>query len=97
MEIEISCPLGHKCEEAVTGKILRCAWYVEMRGTDATGQPHDDWKCAIAWNPILQTEMAGTNRGQTFAIESMREQRTKEHKEFMSVVAPIDQKALGSE
>ena len=83
MIVEISCPLGHTCEEAVTGKILRCAWYVEMAGTDASGESHDEWKCAMAWQPILQVEMSGTNRGQTEALETMRAEQVKGHNEFM--------------
>ena len=77
MEVRITCPLGSKCEEAKDGYVERCAWYVQLSGTDAQGKDHDSWKCSIAWQPILQLEMAGTNRGQTAAIESLRNENSK--------------------
>ena len=71
-----SCPLGSKCtEEAmIDGEIVltRCAWHVAIDGTDQQGNVHSEYKCSMAWMPILQIEMAGTNRGQTQALESFR-------------------------
>lgn len=74
METKITCPLGHTCEKAVDGHLEVCAWWVELAGNDPqTGQPLQNVKrCAIAWMPLLQVEVAGTNRGQTAAIESFR-------------------------
>ena len=70
------CPLGSKCEEVGErgGEqvLITCPWYVKIAGTDAQGEEHDNWRCAMAWQPILQLEMAGTNRGQTQALESFR-------------------------
>ena len=38
-----------------------------------TGEPIRQWKCAVfEWQPILLLEIARTNRGQTHAIESLR-------------------------
>lgn len=79
------CPLGSKCEQAeereISGKkemvLVTCPWFVELRGKDATGQDQDSFNCAVAWMPILQVEMAGTNRGQTAAIESLRNETVK--------------------
>lgn len=75
MEIEIktTCPLGHECERAVGEHIERCAWYTKLVGKDPQSKKdYDEWGCAIAWMPILSTEIAQTNRGQTAAIESFR-------------------------
>jgi len=72
MDVTITCPLGSVCEEIKDNKICRCAWYVKMTGVDASGEDHDEWKCAMAWQPILLTEVSGTNRGQTSALESFR-------------------------
>jgi len=69
---EVTCPLGSKCFVVKNDKIYRCAWHVKLSGTDAQGKEHDEWGCAIAWMPLLQIEVAGTNRGQTAAIESLR-------------------------
>jgi len=72
MDIELTCPLGSKCEEIKDNKLHRCHWYTQMRGIDASGNDHDSYKCAMTWMPILMTEMSGTNRGQTMALESFR-------------------------
>ena len=77
IDVVITCPLGSTCEEIVRGKIHRCAWYTEMKGTDASGEDCNQWKCAMAWMPILQTEVAGTQRGVAASINSMRNENVK--------------------
>ena len=77
MEIRVTCPLGSECETAKDGYVERCAWYTEMKGQDATGEEHNDWRCAIAWQPILQVEVAGTNRGVAASVQSLRNETTK--------------------
>lgn len=73
-----TCPLGSKCEEIKDGKIHQCAWYVRIAGTNPQdGTPTDEKECAIAWMPILQIEMSNTNRGQSAAIESFRNESVK--------------------
>lgn len=77
LEIVTTCPLGSNCEEVKDGKIHRCSWYTRMQGKDATGKDHDSWKCAIAWQPILQVEVAGTNRNVAASVQSLRNEQTK--------------------
>jgi hypothetical protein len=77
IDVVITCPLGSTCEEIVDGKIHRCAWYTEMKGIDAQGEEQNDWKCAMTWMPILQTEVAGTQRGVAASINSMRNENVK--------------------
>ena len=73
VEVIITCPLGSKCEEVKDGAIHRCAWYTQMAGRDPqTGENIDTWRCAMSWIPILLVENAMTNRGQTQALESFR-------------------------
>lgn len=69
-----SCPLGHKCQTFnETGLIDQCEWYVTLAGQHPqTAEMIDEKACAIAWMPILLVENANTNRGQTAAIESFR-------------------------
>ena len=44
-----------------------------MRGRNPqTGEEVDERGCAIAWMPVLQVEIAGTNRGTSAAVESFR-------------------------
>lgn len=77
IDVVITCPLGSTCEEIVGGKIHRCGWYTEMKGIDANGEDQNDWKCAMAWMPILQVEVAGTQRGVAASINSMRNENVK--------------------
>lgn len=92
MDIKVvgTCPLGHTCEKIVGDTIERCMWYVALKGTDAQGVDHDEWNCAIAWSPILQIEMAGTNRGQTAAIESLRNEQDKRQGQAVQELRRID-------
>ena len=77
MKVNLTCPLGSTCETAKEGYIERCAWYTKLVGVGPDGKDIDEWSCAIAWMPLLQIEMANTNRGQTAAIESMRDESSK--------------------
>jgi hypothetical protein len=87
LEVEFFCPLGSTCEEAVDGVIKRCAWYTKMVGLDPnTGKEVDDWACSMAWMPMLQVEMSKTNRGQTEALESLRNETVKGQAEFNDIV-----------
>ena len=87
IEVEFFCPLGSTCEEAVDGVIKRCAWYTKMVGLDPnTGKEVDDWACAMAWMPMLQVEMSSTNRGQTQALESLRNETVKGQEEFNKLI-----------
>jgi len=72
MDITITCPLGSQCEEIKDNKLHRCAWYVEMKGIDASGDEHDEWKCATAWQPLLMVETSSQIRGTNASIQSMR-------------------------
>ena len=73
IEIKVTCPLGHTCEKVVDGAIERCAWYTNIQGKDPQSEEIiDQGKCAMAWQPILLIENAQTNRGQTQALESFR-------------------------
>jgi hypothetical protein len=79
MDAVITCPLGAKCEEIKDNKLHRCAWYSELQGKHPQKEENiSEWRCALAWMPILLVENAGTNRGQTAAIESFRNQVIKQ-------------------
>lgn len=83
MKIEITCPFGSKCEEVKNNKIHRCRWYINIRGKHPqTEEVVDQWDCAMAWMPLVMVENAQTNRGQTQALESFRNEMAKGQKEF---------------
>lgn len=69
----LSCPLGHKCEEARNGAIHRCAWFIKLAGSNpATGEQIDEHGCSMAWMPVLLVENARVSRGTSIAIETFR-------------------------
>ncbi len=77
MEVRVAdCPLGAKCEEVkeVEGRqvLLRCPWYIQLRGADPQGVERDEWACAIAWLPVLLIENAKEVRQGAAATESFR-------------------------
>jgi len=96
LEIVFTCPLGSECEEIKDNKIHRCMWYTKIVGIDGnTGEPVDDWNCAIAWGPILQIETSQTQRGVSSALESFRNETVKGQKEFNQLMSTGQAIALG--
>ena len=87
IETIITCPLGSKCEDIKDNKLHRCAWYTCVAGTNPqTGESVNDWKCAMTWLPILLIENANTNRGQSAAIESLRNETVNRQDMFLNLV-----------
>ena len=90
IETQLVCPLGSVCQEIRDGKIYRCAWFVQLIGKDPqTGKEHDEEGCAMQWMPILLTENARTNRGQTQAIESFRNEMVRQQQQVTEQLARI--------
>ena len=87
LEVELTCPLGSTCEEVKDDKIHRCRWYTKVIGKNPQSEEQiEEWNCAIAWLPILQVETSQTNRGQTSALESFRNETVKGQKTFNTLV-----------
>jgi hypothetical protein len=66
---------GAMCRYIADDKSIRtCSAYVGISGRHPqTGEELvDEWRCTDTWIPILLTENARTNRGQTSAIEDLR-------------------------
>lgn len=73
LPIKLTCPLGHKCEEAKDNAIHRCAWFVSLRGRNSnTGEEVDERGCSMTWIPVLLVENARVSNGTSAAIESFR-------------------------
>ena len=86
MEIILDCPFGSKCEEVKDNQVHRCRFYIQIRGKDPQSEEMvDKWDCAFALLPIIMIENAQTNRGQTQALESFRNEVVKNQKEFNSI------------
>ena len=72
-EIEITCPLKSRCEYQKKDVIYRCAWYIKIVGKDPQSEKEfDEWRCAIAWQPIIGLENAQKVNQQTHSIDSFR-------------------------
>jgi len=99
LEIEFTCPLGSECEEIRNNKVYRCMWYTKVVGDDPnTGESHEDWSCAISWMPTLQIEMANTNRSQSTALESFRNETVKGQATFNQILASgVNKKLIDKE
>jgi hypothetical protein len=57
---------------------LKCAWFTRVQGYDMnTGNQVDEYKCAIAWTPMLLVENSGQQRQTGAAVESFRNEMVK--------------------
>ena len=67
------CPLIKKdCIE------MKCAWFTQMRGINPnTGEPVDEWGCAVAWMPFMAVEIAQKSNQTGAAVESFRNEVVK--------------------
>lgn len=85
MEIEYTCPLGNKCEEAKDNKIYRCRWFVKLRGKDPqSNQEIDEFRCAMEWMPILSVEHSLFERQTGAAVETFRNQMAKQNMQLLT-------------
>ena len=87
VEVEYTCPLGHKCEEARDGKIYRCRWYVSMIGVDPqTGDQIDEFRCVNEWIPVLLVESTKVGNQTGAAVESFRNEMSKQNASFIGML-----------
>lgn len=86
------CPFnGGKCSKVIDEETIEhCPLHIEIRGKDATGEDHDTWRCAISWLPILQLEMAGTNRTVAASVQSLRNEQTKKQAQAIKAIQDIE-------
>ncbi len=57
---------------------LKCSWYTQMRGTNPnTGEPVDEWGCAVTWMPVMAVEIAQKSNQTGAAVESFRNEVVK--------------------
>lgn len=76
------------CEYIENNRLVRCSKFVYLAGKDPQSEDKfvDEGKCIDAWQPILQLETANTNRGQTEALESLRNETVTQQQEFIDVI-----------
>ena len=57
---------------------LQCSWFTQMRGINPnTGEPVDEWGCAVTWMPIMAVEIAQKSNQTGAAVESFRNEVVK--------------------
>ena len=61
---------------------LKCSWYMQIRGPNPnTGEPVDEWGCAVTWMPMLLIENSQQQRQTGAAVESFRNETVKANQE----------------
>lgn len=61
---------------------IKCSWYTQMRGTNPnTGEPVDEWGCAVTWMPFMAVEIAQKSNQTGAAVESFRNEVVKGNQE----------------
>lgn len=82
-------------------KGLGCSWFTQLRGTNPnTGEPVDEWGCAVTWLPMLLIENSQMQRQTGSAVESFRNEMVKANDTSRQVLlatlgAPPDVKMIG--
>ena len=78
IESKANCPLDNFNPCRQTG----CAWFTQLRGNNPnTGEPIDEWGCAIAWIPVLLIENSQQQRQTGAAVESFRNEVVKSNEQ----------------
>ena len=92
IESKHNCPL-HNFEPC---KQTECSWFIQVRGTNPnTGEPADEWGCAIAWMPVLMIENSQQQRQTGAAVESFRNEMVKANAVSHNIlIAASNMKAL---
>jgi hypothetical protein len=76
------CPLLKK--DCIENK---CEWFYQIRGTNPnTGEPVDEWQCAINFLPLLLIENSQQQRSTAAAVESFRNEAVKQNSALTQVL-----------
>jgi hypothetical protein len=84
------CPLIKK--DCIENK---CTWYQQIRGINPnTGEPVDEWQCAVNLLPLLLIENSKQQRSTAAAVESFRNESVVQNNTLTQVLAhAINQQA----
>ena len=68
-------------------KGLGCSWFTQLRGNNPqTGEPVDEWGCAITWLPMLLIENSQMQRQTGSAVESFRNEMVRANETSQKVL-----------
>jgi hypothetical protein len=77
------CPLLKK--DCIENK---CEWYHQVRGMNPnTGEPVDEWQCAVNLLPVLLIENSQQQRSTSAAVESFRNETVKSSSTLNQILA----------
>jgi hypothetical protein len=80
-----TCPLGSRCEEIKDNAVHRCAWFVQLAGTNPnTGEVIDEQGCAMRWLPVLLVQNAQQQRSTSSAVESFRNEMVNANQRILA-------------
>lgn len=69
---------------------LQCSWFTQVRGTNPnTGEPVDNWSCAVSWLPVLLIENSQQQRQTGSAVESFRNEMAKNNDNFQNSLSQM--------
>tara|TARA_A100001035_G_scaffold209907_1_gene169804 strand:- start:2497 stop:2829 length:333 start_codon:yes stop_codon:yes gene_type:complete len=87
IEVGKFCPLiGKDCIG------LECSWYTQIRGMNPqTGEPVDEWGCAVTWMPMLLIENSNQQRSTSAGVESFRNEMVKANESNINVLSSAAQ------
>lgn len=69
---------------------LQCSWFTQLRGTNPnTGEPVDNWGCAVTWLPMLLIENSQQQRQTGAAVESFRNEMSKNNDNFQNSLSQM--------
>lgn len=74
IEPKAQCPLNgfEPCKQ------MDCGWFMKISGTHPnTGEPIEDWNCAVSWIPIMLIENGRQQHSTASAVESFRNEMVK--------------------
>jgi hypothetical protein len=76
-----------------------CEFYIHLVGSNPqTGLPTDEWKCAVAWLPILLVENANMTRQATASTDKVASEVRNHHATFFKALSlPRQQRLLDAE
>ena len=95
MEIEYTCPLGHKCETAKDNKLYRCRWYIKVQGKNPQNEELlDEFRCAYEWGVMLQIENTQRVNQLGASIESFRNEMVNQNTNFITGLQNVINKKL---
>lgn len=85
-----------KCQYIKDEVLYTCSAFVCISGRhpQKDKQYEEEWHCVDTWIPILLTENARTNRGQTEAIETFRNKMVEANERTLNLLGDPDAGAL---